>query len=94
MEISGAKMINAMLTGDKFVNKSENDYIYASLTQPPIKIVDKCGSEDELDYIVECPNCKSHICYGTDIFMTGGYIYCSTKGCKEEVEAKYEKSKC
>lgn len=88
-----AKNVNCLLMGKKFVDKDTNDYIYASLTQPPIKIIDKCGSDDELDYIVECPNCRSHICYGTDTFMYAGHIYCSTDGCREEVIDKYEKSK-
>lgn len=78
-----SKMLNAAVTGSKFVNRSLDEYIYASLSQPPIKIIDKRGSNDELDYIVECPNCKSHVCYGTDTFMISGYIYCSNKGCKE-----------
>lgn len=85
-----AKILNAQLTGSKFVNEDLDNYIYASLTQPPIKILDKRNSDDELDYIVECPNCHSAICYGTDIFMYSGHIYCSNKGCREEVVAKYE----
>ena len=61
-----AKMINHNITGNRFIDKPVDEYIYASLSQPPIKIIDKCGSDDELDYIVECPNCgyivkKSHI---------------------------------
>lgn len=80
-----AKMINANVTGKKFVNKDINDYLYCSLSQPPIKIIDKCGSDDELDFIVECPNCKSHVNYGTSIFMLSGHIYCSTKGCREKL---------
>ena len=88
-----ARDINKSLLGDRFVNKSLDDYIYASLTQPPIKIIDKRGSNDELDYIVECPNCGSHICYGTDTFMYAGHIYCSNEGCREEVVDKYENIK-
>ena len=86
-----AKALNCLVTGNNFVNKSPDDYIYASLSQPPIKILDKRGSDDELDYIVECPNCHSAVCYGTDIFMVAGHIYCSNGNCREEVIEKYEK---
>ena len=88
-----AKLLNGLVTGNNFVNKSTDDYIYASLSQPPIKILDKRGSDDELDYIVECPNCHSAVCYGTDIFMVAGHIYCSNGNCREEVIEKYEKRK-
>ena len=73
--------------------KDLDNYIYASLSQPPIKILDKRNSNDELDFIVECPNCHSAVCYGTDIFMYSGHIYCSNKGCREEVVSKYEEAK-
>ena len=85
-----AKILNAIITDKDFVDKPLNDYIYASLSQPPIKILDKRNSNDELDYIVECPNCHSAVCYGTDIFMYSGHIYCSNEGCREEVVKKYE----
>lgn len=88
-----AKILNAAVTGNKFDDKSLDNYIYASLSKPPIKIIDKKDSDDELDYIVECPNCKSHVCYGTDIFMVSGNIYCSNKGCREQVVEKYERGK-
>lgn len=88
-----AKLLNCLVTGNNFVNKSPDDYIYASLSQPPIKILDKRGSDDELDYIVECPNCHSEVCYGTDTFMVAGHIYCSNGNCREEVIEKYEKRK-
>ena len=80
-----AKILNAIITDKDFVDKPLNDYIYASLSQSPIKILDKRNSNDELDYIVECPNCHSAVCYGTDIFMYSGHIYCSNEGCREEV---------
>lgn len=83
------KLINASLLGDKFDNKPINEYIYASLTQPPIKIIDKQGSEDEFDFIVECPNCKNHVIYGENIFMIRGHLYCSNPKCREEVLEKY-----
>ena len=78
-----AKMINHNITGNRFIDKSVDEYIYASLSQPPIKIIDKCGSDDELDYIVECPNCGSHVNYGEHIYMLSGYIYCSSEGCRK-----------
>ena len=49
--------LNRAVTGNNFVDKNEDEYIYASLSQPPIKIVDKNGSDDRFDYTVECPNC-------------------------------------
>lgn len=86
-----AKVLNVIVTQDKFENKDLDDYIYASLSQPPIKILDKKNSDNELNYIVECPNCHSAVCYGTDTFMYAGHIYCSNKGCREEVVSRYEK---
>lgn len=84
-----AKLLNKSITGRDFVDKPLNNYIYASLTQPPIKIVDKNNSDDEMDYIVECPNCGTHVVYGEDVFMRSGHIYCSTKGCLEKLEYLY-----
>ena len=86
-----AKVLNAIVTQDKFENKDLDDYIYASLSQSPIKVLDKKNSDDELDYIVECPNCHSAVCYGTDTFMYAGHIYCSNKGCREEVVSRYKR---
>lgn len=83
-----AKMLNAMLTGKDFENRDVEEYIYASLTQPPIKIIDKCDSDDEMEYIVECPNCKSHIKYGEHTYMLSGHIYCDTEGCRESLVNK------
>lgn len=88
-----AKILNASITGKNFVNKNLDNYIYASLSQPPIKIIDKRDSIDELDYLVECPNCHSVVCYGTDIFMYCGHICCSNNGCREEVVNAYESRK-
>lgn len=87
------KLLNKLITQEKFDDKSLDKYIYASLSQPPIKIIDKRESNDELDYIVKCPNCKSHVCYGTDIYMYSGHIYCSNKGCREKVVNNYDRSK-
>ena len=83
------KNINKLVTKDKFIDKPLEQYLYASLSQPPIKILDKRDSLDELDYIVECPNCHRAVCYGTDIFMIGGHLYCSNDSCREEVIARY-----
>lgn len=85
-----AKSLNETITGPNHIDKNPNDYIYASLSQPPIKILNKNNSDDDLDYTVECPNCHSAVCYGTDIFMHSGHIYCSNKGCREEVINRYE----
>lgn len=83
-----SKIINSLVMGDKFEDKPLKDYIYASLSQPPIKIIDKKGSDDEMDFIVECPNCKSHIRYGSDTFMLSGHIYCSSNGCRTKLIKK------
>lgn len=80
-----AKLINKAVTGNHFVDKSTDDYIYASLSQPPIKIIDKCSSVDELDYIVECPNCHKHVNYGEHTYMLSGHIYCDSDGCRESL---------
>lgn len=53
-----AKELNAFITGFSFVDKSLEDHIYASLSQPPIRIINKNGSDNEMDFTVECPNCK------------------------------------
>ena len=84
------KILNACITGEKFVNKDLNDYIYASLSQPPIKIINKNGSKDELNYTVECPNCGNHVNYGEQIFMMGGYIYCNVDDCRNKLLEKNE----
>lgn len=87
-----AKILNFMITRDKFVNKDEDKYIYASLSQPPIKIIDKNNSDDELDFTVECPNCKSHVNYGKNIFMLSGHIYCSKEGCRDKLMERLNKN--
>ena len=88
-----AKMLNAAITGGKFENRDLDQYIYASLSQPPIKIIDKCNSDDELDYIVECPNCGSHVKYGTSIFMLSGHLYCDVGDCREKLIESDERFK-
>ena len=85
-----ARLLN-ILVRKKIEDKDTDNYLYASLSQPPIKILDKRGSDDELDFIVECPNCHSAVCYGTDTFMFHGYIYCSNEGCRDEVVNNYKK---
>lgn len=80
-----AKELNRVVTQKKFKDENIDEYLYASLSQPPIKIIDKCGSDDELDYIVECPNCKSYVNYGENTYMLSGHIYCDTKGCRESL---------
>lgn len=84
-----AKGINLMVMQDKFVNKDTDKYIYASLSQPPIKIIDKNGSNDELDYTVECPNCHRHVNYGNSIFTLAGHIYCDDENCRKQVYEEY-----
>lgn len=88
-----AKAINSAITGKKFVNKDLDNYIYASLSKPPIKIVDKNDSNDELNYTVECPNCGCYVNYGYQIFMISGYIYCNNRGCRESLIKKIEVNK-
>lgn len=83
-----AKVLNKMLLGDKFVNKNLDEYIYASLTQPPIRIVDKNNSDDELDYTIECPNCHRCVNYGEETFMVRWHIYCINEDCRKEVYRK------
>ena len=93
MNNSQAKLLNLIVTQENFVNKDTEKYLYASLSQPPINIIDKNGSDDELDYTVECPNCGSHVNYGEHTYMLSGHIYCDTKGCREnliERLGKYE----
>lgn len=85
MKNEQAKLLNKLVTGNKFEDKDTEKYLYASLSQPPIEIIDKCNSTDELDFIVKCPNCKCNVCYGTDIFSKSGYLYCSNKGCREKL---------
>lgn len=85
------KGLNKMVSGDNFVEKDENDYIYASLSQPPIKIVNKNNSNNIFDYTVECPNCGRYVNYGEEIFMISGHIYCSDKECRKNAIEKWGK---
>lgn len=79
------KNLNKQIMQGRFVDKDINEYIYASLSQPPIKIIDKNGSDDELDYTVECPNCGRQVNYGKETFMLSGHIYCSNNGCRDKL---------
>lgn len=82
-----AKMLNCLVMGENFINEDTNEYIYASLSQLPIKIINKNDSNDELNYTVECPNCGCYVNYGYQTFMRSGYLYCNNKGCMEKLEA-------
>lgn len=84
------KALNVMITG-KNQEYSLDEYVFASLTSKPLKIIDKHNSDDELDYDVECSNCGAIVNYGEHIFMRSGRIYCDTKGCLDLFEAKYGK---
>lgn len=80
-----AKDLNKQVMQGRFEDKDINEYIYASLSQPPIKIINKNGSDDELDYTVECPNCGRHVNYGKETYMLSGHIYCSNNGCRDKL---------
>ncbi len=80
-----AEALNRAITNRKFIDRENGDYLYVSLTQPPIKVVDRHNSDDELDWTVECPNCGRKVDYGHEIFMVSGHIYCSDEKCKKEV---------
>lgn len=60
-----SKALNKVVVGTDFQEENTNKYLYASLSQPPIKVIDTKNSDDEFEWIVECPNCKNHVCYGT-----------------------------
>lgn len=70
--------------------KDPNEYLFASLTQPPLKVVKKYDSDDEMKWDVECPNCGKVINYGEEIFMISGHHYCINEGCREKLVAKLE----
>lgn len=81
-----AKMLNKMVMRENFVDKDTNEYIYASMSQPPVKIIDKNGSDNELDFTVECPTCGSHVNFGKNMRMISGHIYCdSSESCQNTV---------
>ena len=43
-------------------------------------------NEDVMKAIVECPNCKSHVEYGTELYMVSGISYCDE--CEIDVRAE------
>lgn len=77
--------LNSRVMEDKFEYKNPNDWLYASLSQPPIKVLDKHATDDEMAWDVECPNCGSKVNFGKQIFMISGRLYCSTKDCREKL---------
>lgn len=69
------KALNAMAMQEEFIDK-DDDYLYASITQPPLKVVDKNGSDDEFKWTVICPNCGRNVNFGNETKMRSGKIYC------------------
>lgn len=82
-----AGMLNQAVTGATCQGPDGME-LYASISQPPIKVIDKHGTDDEMEWTVECPNCGAHKKYGTQVFMISGHIYCDAKGCREKLEAE------
>lgn len=81
--------LNQMVTGEKF-HDPDGMELYASMSQPPIKVIDKKDSDDEMGWTVKCPNCGAHKNYGQQIFMISGRIYCDADGCYEKLMKKQE----
>ena len=77
--------LNALVRHDKFEWADPDNCIFASMSQPPIRVLDKHDTDDELKWTVECPNCKRAVIYGDEIFMVSGHLYCSDENCKEQV---------
>ena len=48
MNNNQAKLLNLIVAQENFVNKNTEEYLYASLSQPPIKIVDKNNSDESI----------------------------------------------
>lgn len=80
-----AKALNKVVTEEDFVDEDTNDYIYASLSQPPLLITNKNNSTNEFDFTVKCPTCGCEINYGHEIFMLSGHHYCINEGCREKL---------
>lgn len=78
--------INQLATGEKF--KDPDEFIYASITQPPLKVLDKHGTDDEMEWTVECPTCGRPANYGREVFMISGRNYCAAEGCRERLIEK------
>ena len=70
--------------------KNPNDYIFSSLTNPPLKVVNRHGTDDEMEWDVECPNCNKIVNYGEGTAMVSGHVYCFTEGCRESLMKKLE----
>lgn len=80
-----AKSLNKMIMGDRFEDKDIDNYIYASLSQPPLEVVDKHNSNNIFDWDVVCPTCYAVVNYGHEIFMLSGHHYCIHEGCREKL---------
>ena len=80
--------LNALVRQGDCKLLNPDDYIYASISQPPIKVLDKHGTDDAFKWDVECPNCKRKVNYGKEIFMVHGFIYCSDDDCRQAVWEK------
>ena len=86
-------ILNKAVMGKKFTKKDPDDYIYASLTQPPVKVINRNGTDDEMDWTVECPNCHRHVNFGHQLFMCAGRFYCDDEKCRKDVVTRYAKEK-
>ena len=84
------KSLNRYVLKNDFLDKSMDEYLYASISQPPIRIISRNDSDNELEYTVECPNCGNNVNYGRHTYMLSGYIYCDNKGCKDSLMSKLE----
>ena len=82
---------NQLVTGEKF--KDPDEFVYSSLSQPPLKVLDKHGTDDEMEWTVECPNCGAAANYGAEIFMISGHNYCAAEGCRDKLIEKMEGKK-
>lgn len=83
------------IAGDKFQSRNPNEYLYPSLTQPPVKVLQHNGTDNELEWTVECPNCHQPAVYGTHLFMISGECYCAAPGCRQKlVEKQRKEAKC
>lgn len=85
------QVLNMLICGvNEDSTKDPHEYIYNSLSHPPLKVVDKRGTDDEHKWIVECPNCGEEIIYGTQTAMVHGYTYCLSDGCKDNLLRRLE----
>lgn len=84
--------LNCLVLQKNFKLLNPDDYIYASMSQPPIRVLDKHNTDDAFKWDVECPNCKRKVNYGHEIFMVSGHIYCSDDNCRKAVWKKVGRS--